>query len=96
MNRDYVNRKITEIVNQLDEIRINVYDFSVALEVYDYDEVCIDLDLHKIKATLKRMSADLWNDQEVVLVRHFPAEPDPDRLREDAEDCARPVNGPEA
>ena len=97
MNRDYVNRKITEIVDQLYEIQINVSDFSVALEVYNYDDVCIDLDLHKIKATLKRMSAKLWKeDRQDVLDRYFPVEPDPDRLREDAEDCARSVDGPEA
>lgn len=91
MNRDYVDEQITAIVDQMDDLWARVYDLSVEMQVHGYGEAEIDLDLHEITMKLNEMSAKLWTDKrQTVLDRYFPVGRDPDRLREDAEDCARP------
>ena len=97
MNRDYVDEQITAIVDQLGDVWTKVHSFIVELETHGHDDACIDLNLHEIKRALNLIAFKLWKDKrQTVLDRYFPIELDPDRLREDAEDCARPVDGPEA
>lgn len=90
MTPEQITERVGAIVDGIDEVWTLVVDLIAEMDATDQlRDVCSDLDLVELRASLGKASADLWRRKlPYVLTEHFSPQPDPDAQRDAMQDRA--------